>query len=94
MCALRFKARMDSTYLYALSTAHGRFLTFTSGATSADLLTASMAAEVYHPLTCISGAQVQGLGCCCLTEYEMTDAVLTELLPLSSTEQIRYSCFA
>ena len=53
MCALRFKARMDSTYLHALSTVHSRFLRFTSGATPADLLTASMAAEVFHPLTCI-----------------------------------------
>ena len=58
--ALGFKAKGGSRCLCALSLEHNEILRFTSGATPADLLVASMAAESFSPTyfqTSISGAR-------------------------------------
>ena len=48
----RFKNQGRFPHLHALSPVHNRFLRFISGVTPADLLAASMAAELFHPHTC------------------------------------------
>ena len=52
MSALGFKARVDSLTC-ASSPAYNIFLRFTSGATTVDLLVASMAAKLFRPHICI-----------------------------------------
>ena len=67
MFALGFKA-----CLCALLPAHNRILRFTSGATPADLLAASMAAKLFSPIylwTSIGGAWDQDLSCVLLPQW-------------------------
>ena len=57
-------------HLHASLTMHHGFLRFTSSATPADLLVASMAAKLFsspYLQTTIGGAQDWDLSCCCLT---------------------------
>ena len=48
-----FQSQGGFPCLHALSPVHNRFLRFTFGVTSADLLAANMAAEPFDPHTCI-----------------------------------------
>ena len=73
MSTLGFKARVSG--LHALSPVHNRFLRFTSVATPADLLVASMAVEPFYPFTCI---QAWSGVCCCFTALTR-QTLLTEL---------------
>ena len=58
------------------------FFRFTSGATPADLLVASMAAKPFDSHTYIQalvGIRVQDQACCCLIACDKTDTLPTEL---------------
>ena len=77
MFALGFKA-----CLCALLPAHNRILRFTSGATPADLLAASMAAKLFSPIylwTSIGGAWDQDLSCVLLPHSDQADTPMTKL---------------
>ena len=73
--SLGFKARVDSLACCASPPVCNRFLRFISGATPADSLAVSMAAERFRPGTFVkAGARVYDQACCCLTACDQTDA--------------------
>ena len=77
-----FKSQGGFPHLCALSPACNGILRFTSGATPADLLLASMAAKLlrstYSP-TSIGGARVRDLSCPCHTAWDQTGALSSKL---------------
>ena len=80
-----FQSQGGSPFLYALLPICNRILRFTSGVTPVDLLVASMTVELFQSIylqTSIGEAWVWDLLCCCLTAWDQTDALPTELYQL------------